>query len=263
MKLVREILIFGITVGASVFAGASAHNAGHSAYAGCAAHNDSQDDNIFTGLVRTVNDGKKAVPDTVTPKVITDPGTRYVVVFSEEEAAALSKPNSLKALDFVADVYESNDFYESGYWGKDGHTFTSDIYTGRLPEYTDKDFIRPVKGGEFTSVFGYREKYGRMHKGVDISLNVGDVVCAALPGVVGRIGYERGGYGHFVIVVHSDGVETRYAHLSRVTASVGQRVSAGEAIALGGNTGNSTGPHLHFEVRKQGKAIDPLLVFGF
>ena len=256
MKLVRNILIIGFTVGASVLAGASAHNAESSV------HKD-QDENIFTGLVKMVNDEKKAKADTVSPKIITDPGTRYVVVFSEEEAAAVSKPNSLKALDFVTDVYEANDFYESGYWGKDEKTFTSDIYTGRLPEYTDRDFIRPVMGGEFTSVFGFREKYGRMHKGVDISLNVGDVVCAALPGVVGRIGYERGGYGHFVIVVHSDGVETRYAHLSSVTATVGQRVSAGDAIALGGNTGNSTGPHLHFEVRKHGKAIDPLLLFSF
>lgn len=240
-----------MTVGASVFAGASTHIDGE------------ENDNFLTGLVRSVNNGKNVAADSVPPEIITTPGTRYAVVFSQEEADAIIDPCPLGALDFVTDVYESNDFYESGYWGKDGHTFTSDIYTGKLPEYTDKDFIRPVKGGDFTSAFGYREKYHRMHKGVDISLSVGDVVSAALPGVVGRIGYERGGYGHFVIVVHSDGVETRYAHLSRVTASVGQKVSAGDPIALGGNTGNSTGPHLHFEVRKHGKAIDPQLLFSF
>lgn len=169
----------------------------------------------------------------------------------------------ISVLDYVIDIYESNDFYESGYWGKDNKTFTSDAYSGLLPEFSYDDFTRPVAGGEFTSMFGFRESYGRMHKGVDISLKEGDVVKAALPGVVGRIGYEPGGYGHFVIVVHSDGVETRYAHLSRVTAVLGQKVAAGEGIALGGSTGNSTGPHLHFEVRRQGKAIDPLLLFSF
>lgn len=169
--------------------------------------------------------------------------------------------NGMGALDFVSSVYESADFYESGYWGYKGETYHSDVYSGKLPEFEWSDFMRPVLGGNLTSGFGYRQSYRRMHKGVDISLNEGDRVCAALPGVVGRIGYEPGGYGHFVILVHSDGVETRYAHLSRVTAVLGQRVAAGQDIALGGNTGNSTGPHLHFEIRRHGKAFDPLSVF--
>lgn len=221
--------------------------AGASALAGASAQNPETDEDFLSGLVRAVSEKTETVVSFGDP-IVSEPH---------------DKLTSLSALDFVTDAYEANDFYESGYWGKDGNSFKSDIFTGDLPQFTKDDFIRPVAGGDFTSKFGYREAYGRMHKGVDISLKEGDIVCSALPGVVGRIGYEPGGYGHFIIVAHSDGVETRYAHLSRVTASVGQKVSAGDAIALGGNTGNSTGPHLHFEVRKHGKAIDPLLLFSF
>lgn len=221
--------------------------AGASAMAGASAQKPETDEDFLSELVRAVS-GK----------------TETVVSFGAPDVSKPHKKSTLlSALDFVTDAYEANDFYESGYWGKDGNTFSSDIYTGSLPSYSKKDFTRPVAGGDFTSMFGYREAHGRMHKGVDISLKEGDMVMAALPGVVGRIGYEPGGYGHFVVVIHSDGVETRYAHLSRITAVLGQKVAAGEVIALGGNTGNSTGPHLHFEVRKQGKAIDPLLVFSF
>lgn len=231
--------------------------AGTPALAGVFAQSPAAGDDALSGLVKVVGGygeaevifpgGEMAAPEAIPPEV----------------GGALDGLFSISALDFVTSIYESNDFYESGYWGKDGTTFSSDIYTGRLPDYTGDDFVRPVAGGRLTSQFGYRESFKRMHKGVDISLREGDEVVAALPGVVGRIGYEPGGYGHFVIVVHSNGVETRYAHLSRVTASAGQRVAAGDPIALGGNTGNSTGPHLHFEIRKQGKALDPLSVFNF
>lgn len=227
----RFVLIVITLAGASAFAGASAQNP--------------DNDVLLSGLVKAVcGNISESSP-------------------SANADAANADSRLWGALSFVTSVYESNDFYESGYWGKDGNSFKSDIYTGSLPEYSDNDFIRPIVGGNLTSLFGYREGYGRMHKGIDISLKEGDEVCAALPGVVGRIGYEPGGYGHFVIIVHSHGVETRYAHLSRVTATVGQMVAAGDGIALGGSTGNSTGPHLHFEIRKQGKAIDPLLLFSF
>lgn len=211
---------------------------------GAFSQNHVSENEMLSGLVKAVNEGDYNRRDTLSGV-----------------AGVLNDLSSLGALDFVADIYESNDFYASGYWGKDGNTYQSEIYNGDLPEYSSDDFVRPVSGGEFTSFFGYRESFNRMHKGVDISLKEGDPVLAALPGVVGRIGYEPGGYGHFVILVHSDGVETRYAHLSRVTAVLGQKVVAGQDIALGGNTGNSTGPHLHFEIRRHGKAINPLSLF--
>ena len=229
---VKLLLVNLMIVGASALSGASAQNA-------------AKENEDLMELVRIIRDNT------------TDD---YIPAFRQSDD---DEANLIGVLDCVEDIYEANDFYESGFWGKDGNTFRSDIYTGRLPEYTDDDFIRPVLGGSLTSLFGYRERYHRMHKGIDISLKEGDVVRAALPGVVARIDYEPGGYGHFVVLVHSNGVETRYAHLNRVTAALGQSVHAGDAIALGGNSGNSTGPHLHFEIRKQGKAIDPLLVFSF
>ena len=173
----------------------------------------------------------------------------------------LNELSSLGALDFLSDVYESADFYASGKWSDDGKVYSSADFSGELPDYDMSDFISPVIGGKLTSGYGYRESYRRIHRGVDISLKVGEAVRAALPGVVGRIGYEPGGYGHFVILVHGGGVETRYAHLSRVTAVLGEKVVAGQDIALGGSTGNSTGPHLHFELRRNGVAIDPLALF--
>lgn len=116
--------------------------------------------------------------------------------------------------------------------------------------------------GQITSGFGYRPRFHRVHKGVDFAMPAGDSVRVAMPGVVGRVSYEPRGYGHFVTVKHDNGMETRYAHLSRPLVRIGQAVSAGEVIALSGNTGNSTGPHLHFETRVNGNAVDPMSYFG-
>lgn len=166
-------------------------------------------------------------------------------------------------LDFVAVAYDGHSYDSSGFWGDNSMTpYPSAPYKGPMPVYVPEDFYRPV-WGRITSSFGYRPKFGRVHKGVDLALNTGDTVRAALPGIVGRVGYDAGGYGNFVVVVHSNGVETRYAHLQAPLTTVGNKVEAGQPIALGGNTGNSTGPHLHFEVRYLGTAVDPLSVFDF
>lgn len=114
-----------------------------------------------------------------------------------------------------------------------------------------------------TSGFGYRPKFGRNHKGIDLAMSVGDTVRVPLPGTVRKVSYEAKGYGHYVAVVHDNGMETRYAHLSRTLVFPGQRLCAGEAIALSGNSGNSTGPHLHFETRYLGLAVNPADVFSF
>lgn len=117
--------------------------------------------------------------------------------------------------------------------------------------------------GRITSGFGYREKYKRMHKGIDIAMSVGDSVRAVMPGVVDRVNFERNGYGCYVVVKHAEGFETRYAHLSRCIVNPGDSLTAMQPIALSGNTGNSTGPHLHFEIRQNGIAIDPMSMFSF
>lgn len=123
-------------------------------------------------------------------------------------------------------------------------------------------YIKPVSGGRQTSGFGYRNRPNvagatANHKGVDWAVPTGTKVVAACDGTVIKAGWG-GGYGYVVCIRHDDGRETRYAHLSKVLVSVGQRVSQGERIALSGSTGASTGPHLHFEILINGKQVNPL-----
>ena len=115
-------------------------------------------------------------------------------------------------------------------------------------------YMFPVTNWNVTSNFGYR--WGRLHAGTDVGIPVGTTVRASRAGQVVTAGWV-GGYGNCVIIDHGDGVCTRYGHLSQVLVSVGQYVDQGEQIALSGNTGRSTGPHLHFEIRVNGEPIDP------
>lgn len=116
-------------------------------------------------------------------------------------------------------------------------------------------YMFPVTNWNVTSNFGYR--WGRLHAGTDVGVPIGTTVRASRGGQVITAGW-LGGYGNCVIIDHGDGVATRYGHLSEVTVSVGQYVDQGQQIALSGNTGRSTGPHLHFEIRINGEAVDPL-----
>ena len=102
-----------------------------------------------------------------------------------------------------------------------------------------------------------------MHKGVDLRIYVGEPIYAVADGVVIKDAYEYRGYGNYVIIKHSNGYETRYAHLSKRIAKKGDRVKAGDRIGLAGNTGLSTGPHLHFEIRHKGNAVDPAWILNF
>jgi hypothetical protein len=124
---------------------------------------------------------------------------------------------------------------------------------------------RPVADGFISSYFGERSDPfdGReeFHKGVDFAGAVGSKVVAVAAGVVTWAG-ERSGYGKLVEINHGDGYVTRYAHNERTLVSVGQTVKRGEALALMGSTGRSTGPHLHFEVLRNGRQIDPMSFIG-
>lgn len=117
--------------------------------------------------------------------------------------------------------------------------------------------------GYITSNYGYRRRFRRHHNGVDLKLNIGDTVRAAFDGRVRIVNFERRGYGKYVVVRHTNDLETVYGHLSAFLVEPGQYVRAGEPIALGGNTGRSTGPHLHFETRYMGYAINPNAIFDF
>ncbi len=119
-----------------------------------------------------------------------------------------------------------------------------------------KGFAWPAKG-VFTS--GYGPRWGRMHKGIDIAAPTGTPIHAAADGVVVSAGWNRGGYGKLVDIRHPDGTLTRYAHNSKIVVRKGQQVQQGQRISLMGSTGFSTGPHLHFEIRKGGKkAVNPI-----
>ena len=116
-------------------------------------------------------------------------------------------------------------------------------------------FIWPVNG---VVVSGFGMRWGRMHEGIDIAASSGTPIWAAASGTVIHAGW-LGGYGNLVVVDHGNGLATAYAHASAILVSVGQGVSQGETLSLVGSTGNSSGPHLHFEVRVNGFAVDPLL----
>jgi murein DD-endopeptidase MepM/ murein hydrolase activator NlpD len=115
-------------------------------------------------------------------------------------------------------------------------------------------FVWPVHG-TLTSYFGWR--WGRMHEGIDLAVASGTPVVSAAAGTVIVAGW-MGGYGNLVVVDHGGGVATAYGHNTSVTVGVGQQVAQGQLIAYSGNTGHSTGPHVHFEVRINGSPVDPL-----
>ncbi|MCH2215645.1 MAG: M23 family metallopeptidase [Flavobacteriales bacterium] len=119
--------------------------------------------------------------------------------------------------------------------------------------YDSCDFVPPYVGRK-SSDFGYR-RY-RYHYGVDVKLYRGEQVKAAFEGVV-RIAQYDGDYGRVVVLRHENGLETLYAHLSKLKVKEGDKVEAGDLVGLGGNTGRSTGSHLHFEIRYKGEPINP------
>ncbi|WP_287928723.1 M23 family metallopeptidase [Brevundimonas sp.] len=127
-------------------------------------------------------------------------------------------------------------------------------------------FSAPVRGYAINSPYGLRklaiEARARAHKGVDIAAPKGTTVFTAAEGRVVRTGYDAGGYGNFIEVRHPNGLSTVYGHLSRIDVASGDAVTPGQRIGLVGSTGYSTGPHLHFEVRRNGSQVNPTRVVG-
>ena len=173
----------------------------------------------------------------------------------------------MKAVDSIAlnrlieqEIYEnpSGDLYEE--WD---NVLTH--YQGNtIPDETTIDlrgFCMPTDSRVVTSNFGAR--WGRQHKGLDIKVYIGDTIRAAFSGKVRIVKYERRGYGKYVVIRHYNGLETYYGHMSKQLVSENEEVKAGDPIGLGGNTGRSTGSHLHFETRICGIALNPALMFDF
>ena len=175
------------------------------------------------------------------------------ILISQEANLSILKYGALPATNFYDDFDESTVFQ-----------ITPD---SEFPEsqiiHIESDSLglyNHPKTGVVTSKFGWRD--GRMHKGIDIHLNRGDTITSAFDGMV-RIAQAKGAFGNVVIIRHYNGLETVYAHLSKIKVKPGQIVTSGQLIGLGGNTGRSSGPHLHFEVRFKGQAINPASIISF
>ena len=143
----------------------------------------------------------------------------------------------------------------------------NNTYAHRATELPDsfrinlKHFCMPTESRVVTSNFGPR--WGGTHKGIDIKVYIGDTIRAAFPGKVRMVKYEAAGYGKYVVIRHQNGLETIYGHMSNWLVKEDEVVKAGQPIGLGGNTGRSTGSHLHFETRLCGVALNPALMFDF
>lgn len=160
--------------------------------------------------------------------------------------------------------YPANEIY------KDWNTTSINPYEFTLTDFNDTiymeltdsihcPFTMPVIG-RITSNYGFR-RY-RYHNGIDIDLFTGDPVRAAFDGVV-RFAKYAGGYGNAIVIRHYNGLETVYAHLSKFKVKAGDVIESGDVIGLGGNTGRSTGSHLHFEVRYRGWCMNPREIISF
>lgn len=164
-------------------------------------------------------------------------------------------------IDLLDDIEPELDIYTEGWNSKAVNPFKDiDVPNSQVIDVTGYAMPSP---GRVTSHYGYRARFGRMHKGIDLGINNNDTIFAAFDGKVRLTAYERKGYGNYVIIRHPNGLETVYGHLNRALVRPDQIVKAGQPIALGGSTGRSTGPHLHFETRFMGYAINPAAIFDF
>lgn len=166
----------------------------------------------------------------------------------------------------LAEDYKNDPEVFNNHWDTTNIHAYRDIELDSLPEATVIRLVDSLESyhypyiGRITSRYGPRR--GRAHQGLDIGLKTGDPIYATFDGKV-RVSKAAGDYGNLVIIRHNNGLETYYAHLSQRDVEVGDWVVAGQQIGLGGSTGRSTGPHLHYEVRYKGQSFDPERLIDF
>ncbi|GHT45852.1 peptidase [Bacteroidia bacterium] len=165
----------------------------------------------------------------------------------------------LENLD-LEDLHPADEIYDS--WNTEYLKAYSDVVIPETYNIDVSDFVMPFSG-RVTSRFGYRPRFRRMHKGIDIALHIGDTVVAAFDGKVRIRSFEKRGFGYFLVLRHPNGLETVYGHLSGFLVVQDEMVKVGQPIALGGNTGHSTGAHLHLEFRFLGQEINPEDIVDF
>lgn len=177
--------------------------------------------------------------------------TSFAKQLSEDEEGSSEEADTAQILFPSNDLYASWDTTRAHPYNFQ-ESFKLDSVEINFVSPGENVFAMPFKGAK-TSEFGWRKR--RPHYGTDIDLVTGDTVVSAFDGMI-RLAKVCYGYGNCIIIRHNNGLETVYGHLSRIDVEVGQPVKAGEIIGLGGNTGRSTGDHLHWELRYLGQAID-------
>lgn len=174
--------------------------------------------------------------------------------------------DSINKLSSVIEMEDSTIFnidYKYG-WNNPRVNCYMDIEIPLTSKIDVSKFTMPIDGDYIiTSNYGYRSQFGRMHYGIDFGLKIGDTIRTSFDGIVRIVNCDDNGYGKYVIIRHKNGVETVYAHLSKYLVNRDQKVSSGQIIGLGGNTGRSTNPHLHFEIRYLGIALNPSEIIDF
>lgn len=207
------------------------------------------------------------VAQTPIDTITNENGVRIVVFSDRSEVKLKEMPFNGVMNEKLQKYLTKNDFNKVQRWENDVCFTSNDSYG--ITQFKDTlnlvlseagDFVVPVPG-VITSRYKYRWRH--YHKGVDLNLNTGDPIVAAWDGKVRYAQYNRGGYGNLVIVRHKNGLETLYAHMSKLNVEPNEDVKAGDVIGFGGSTGHSTGPHLHFEVRFFDAAINPEEIIDF
>ena len=195
-------------------------------------------------------------------------GSSHAAAHKQLLANAASSKDKIKLIEqntFI-DLLENElepelDIYTEGWNSRSVNPFNEkDVPESQVIDVTG---YKMPHNGMITSPYGYRQRFKRMHKGVDIGIKMNDTIYAAFDGKVRLTAYEGKGYGNYVIIRHPNGLETVYGHLYKHLVKPDDVVRAGDPIGLGGSTGRSTGPHLHFETRFMGYAINPSAIFDF
>lgn len=189
--------------------------------------------------------------------------TEHQGLLANQGNAGIAVENTTKYMEALFNEEEEPEFdiYTEGWDSKHVNCYAN-VEVPQSATIDVSKFSMPHPG-YITSPYGYRRRFRRMHKGVDLKVNIGDTVRAAFDGRVRITNFERRGYGNYVVLRHTNDLETVYGHLSAFLVKDDQYVKAGDPIALAGNTGRSTGPHLHFETRYMGYAINPCAIFDF
>lgn len=219
--------------------------------------NEADDFEILNPNVRYRNQFEPVKP--VNPVVNEDPDTMFPIDLTIVEITDSMQVGDDKVK--VAEYFEIWDEKNINPYNIDPLEFDDSIILELYNEEEGRYAAMPLKEIRPTSQFGLR--WGRNHTGTDLNLNTGDTIVSVFDGMVRVVGSDGRGYGRFVVVRHYNGLETLYGHMSKPLSKSGMVVKAGDVIGLGGSTGRSTGPHLHFEVRYEGNPFDPRHIFDW